>query len=79
MPKGGFYIWVTLPQHLDSLQLLARALQHNVVFVIGNSFSADLTAHNKLRISFCHEPEQVIEEGIKRLGQSIKDMLGHPD
>jgi 2-aminoadipate transaminase len=74
-PNGGFYIWVTLPEELDSLDLLGKALQHNVAFVIGNSFSPDFTAKNKFRISFCHEPEDIIHEGIRRLADSIKEMI----
>ena len=74
-PDGGFFIWVTLPEHVNTLKLLEIALANDVVYVIGSAFYAEANGENTLRISFCHENEQTIEEGIKRLGKAVKEYL----
>ncbi len=75
-PAGGFYIWLTLPPAFDALKMLDPALAENVAYVIGNAFSPDGSAADNFRISFCHETEEVIREGIRRLGTAVKGMLG---
>jgi 2-aminoadipate transaminase len=74
-PNGGFYIWVTLPAHVDTVKMLAKAIDHNVAYVVGSAFYADGSGKNTLRISFCHEKEAVIEEGIQRLSRTVRGML----
>ncbi|MBN2412727.1 PLP-dependent aminotransferase family protein [candidate division KSB1 bacterium] len=74
-PNGGFFIWVTLPEHIDALHMLDKALSHDVVYVIGSAFYAGSGNNNTLRISFCHESEEIIAEGIKRLGDAVKEYL----
>src|SRR4029079_7396583 len=51
-PKGGFFIWATLPDGLRDVDVLARALEHGVVFVIGSAFHVDGSGHNTIRLSF---------------------------
>jgi len=75
-PRGGFYIWVTLPEGMDALELFDKALDNGVAYVIGSAFYADESGRNTFRISYCHETEDVIEEGIARLGRAVKEMMG---
>jgi len=73
-PEGGMFIWVTLPAHIDSAELLGRAIQRNVAFVPGASFFAGAEVHsNTLRLSFVTVSEEKIREGIAILGQLIKE------
>ena len=74
-PKGGFYIWVTLPEKLDASELFPKAVEKNVAYVIGQPFYPDESIKNTLRLSFSHEPEDMIEEGIRRLGEAVKEAL----
>lgn len=74
-PNGGFYVWVTLPEKLDAVKMLPKALENNVAYVVGSAFYADGSGKNTLRISFCHEKEDVIEEGIRRLGKTVREMI----
>ena len=74
-PKGGFYIWVTLPEKLDASELFPKAVEKNVAYVIGQPFYPDESIKNTLRLSFSHEPEDMIEEGIRRLGEAVKETL----
>lgn len=66
-PKGGFFLWATLPPGCVDLTLLERALEQQVVFVIGSAFFVDGTGHDRIRLSFSEPAPERIEEGIRRL------------
>lgn len=74
-PEGGMFLWVTLPQHLSALELFEHAIKENVAFVPGTPFYVDNDGTNNMRLNFSNADENVIEEGIKRLGQLIKNTL----
>ena len=71
-PEGGMFIWVTLPEHMDSKQLLDEAIQQNVAFVPGGPFYANNPEKNTLRLSFVTVSPERINEGIEKLGKLIK-------
>jgi 2-aminoadipate transaminase len=66
-PKGGFFLWATLPEGESDLVLLDRALAHGLIFVIGSAFYVDGTGHDKIRLSFSAPSLDRIDEGVKRL------------
>jgi 2-aminoadipate transaminase len=70
-PQGGMFIWVNLPAHIDSMQLLEEAVAHNVAFVPGAPFYANNPASNTLRLSFVTVPPEKIREGVATLGRLI--------
>jgi 2-aminoadipate transaminase len=70
-PEGGMFIWVTLPAHIDAMQLLDVALANNVAFVPGAPFYANAPETNTLRLSFVTVPPARIVEGIAILGRLI--------
>jgi 2-aminoadipate transaminase len=70
-PEGGMFIWVTLPAHIDSQQLLNAALAENVAFVPGGPFYANNPETNTLRLSFVTVSPARINEGIEKLGRLI--------
>lgn len=72
-PEGGMFLWVTLPDHIDSTQLLAKAIEQNVAFVPGAPFYAGKGLANTLRLSFATVAEDKIRKGIAILGKLIKD------
>jgi DNA-binding transcriptional MocR family regulator len=74
-PSGGFYVWVTLPDHFDTSAMLTAAVERLVAYVPGAAFYADGTGHNKMRLAFCYATEERIEEGIGRLAE----LLAHED
>jgi 2-aminoadipate transaminase len=75
-PQGGFYIWVTLPDYLDTTDLLALALEEQqVAFVPGAGAWVGGGGANHMRLAFCGVPEDKIEEGIKRLAKVIKEQM----
>lgn len=71
-PEGGMFIWVTLPKHIDSMQLLDEAIAEHVAFVPGAPFYADAAEVNTLRLSFVTVAPERIREGVARLGRLIR-------
>ncbi|RKS85107.1 2-aminoadipate transaminase [Orbus hercynius] len=71
-PEGGMFIWVELPEHIDTTVLLAEAIKHNVAFVPGETFFATNPKRNCLRLAFVTVPEERIEKGIQILADLIK-------
>jgi 2-aminoadipate transaminase len=78
-PLGGLFLWVRVPEWLDTAQLLPEAINHRVAYVPGFAFFADPThGKNTMRLNFSNMQPQQIEEGIKRLGVMLKKvMAGH--
>jgi 2-aminoadipate transaminase len=74
-PQGGMFIWVTLPQHVDCDQLLQKAIANNIAFVPGAPFFSGAPERNTMRLSFVTVPVEKIQQGIKRLGELIADLL----
>jgi len=72
-PAGGFYVWVTLPEGLDSKVLLPRAVTARVAFVPGTAFYADGSGRNHLRLSYCYPEPDRIREGVRRLATVLEE------
>ncbi|WP_112605409.1 PLP-dependent aminotransferase family protein [Rhizobium sp. WW22] len=76
-PQGGMFVWITLPKGMDGAKLLARSLETaKVAFVPGQAFFADGSGANTFRVSFSCANDEMIEEGISRLGKLIADEIG---
>lgn len=74
-PEGGMFLWVTLPEGLSSMDLFDLAINENVAFVPGKAFFTDGSGDNTLRLNFSNCDEEKIEEGIKRLGKAIYELM----
>ncbi len=74
-PRGGFYIWVTLPENMDATEILKIAIANGAVFVIGSTFDPLGVKNNCLRLSFSHTPEVKIEAGIKIVAEALKQYM----
>jgi DNA-binding transcriptional MocR family regulator len=72
-PAGGFYVWVSLPQWLDTKSMLAAAVERRVAYVPGTAFYPDGRGANQMRLAFCYPTEERIREGIARLGGLLAD------
>jgi 2-aminoadipate transaminase len=75
VPAGGFYVWLTLPAHLDSKAMLPRAVKELVAYTPGTAFYADGGGRNAMRLSFCYPTPDFIREGIRRLATVINGEL----
>ena len=74
-PRGGFFVWVELPDGLSADALLPRAAGHGVVYLPGSWFYSDQAERPALRLSFSALTEDAIAEGTHRLGRAIDEAL----
>jgi len=70
-PDGGFYLWITLPEGIDSKAMLPLAVKELVAYTPGTAFYGDGTGQNKLRICYSFPTPDTIKLGIKRLATVI--------
>jgi 2-aminoadipate transaminase len=74
-PHGGLFIWATLPDYIDTTDLLARALRDNVAFVPGRAAYVDGRGGSCMRLNFSSVPEDEIREGIRRIGECVREQV----
>ncbi len=74
-PEGGLFLWVTLPEGVDAVELLREATEQKVAFVPGGPFYANGGGENTLRLSFASVPCDTIREGVERLGTVLQARL----
>jgi DNA-binding transcriptional MocR family regulator len=74
-PAGGFFVWVTLPEGLDSQAMLPRAVTARVAYTPGTAFYADGLGSRNMRLSFCFPTPERIYEGTRRLGEVLQAEL----
>jgi 2-aminoadipate transaminase len=74
-PQGGLFIWVTLPDYIDTTDLLARSLDEHVAFVPGRAAFLDGRGGSSMRLNFSGVGEEQIREGIQRLGDVVREQV----
>jgi 2-aminoadipate transaminase len=74
-PQGGLFIWATLPEYLDTTDLLARALRENVAFVPGRAAFLDGRGGSSMRLNFSGVDETAIREGVRRIGKVVSEQV----
>lgn len=72
-PAGGMFLWVRLPQGMNAIELLPRAVERNVAFVPGWAFYADQPDARTLRLSFVTSSVAQIHTGIGALAAAIRE------
>jgi DNA-binding transcriptional MocR family regulator len=72
-PAGGFYVWVTIPEYLNTSSMLAAAVERRVAYVPGTAFYPDDRGRDRMRLAFCYPPQDRIREGVARLGALLQD------
>jgi 2-aminoadipate transaminase len=74
-PSGGLFVWATLPDYIDTTDLLAKALRENVAFVPGSAAFVDGRGTTSMRLNFSAQTEEEIREGVRRIGAVIDEQL----
>ena len=74
-PAGGLFVWATLPDYINTTDLLARALRDNVAFVPGAAAFVDGRGTSSMRLNFSASGEDEIREGIRRIGRVVADQV----
>ncbi len=75
-PEGGLFVWATLPDYIDTTDLLAKALRENVAFVPGEAAFVDGRGSGSMRLNFSAQTEDEIAEGIRRIGTVVGEQVG---
>lgn len=66
-PKGGMFMWVNMPESINTTNLLQKAVEQGVAFVPGAPFYVENPKENTMRLNFTNATPDLIEEGMKRL------------
>jgi len=75
-PQGGLFIWATLPEYIDTGDLLAKALREDVAFVPGQAAYVDESrGRNSMRLNFSGVGDEEIREGVRRIGKTIAEQV----
>ncbi|MFS2035828.1 PLP-dependent aminotransferase family protein [Polaromonas sp. CT11-55] len=74
-PAGGMFLWVRLPEGMNAIDLLPKAVERNVAFVPGWAFYADHADARTLRLSFVTSSVEQINIGIAALAAAIREQL----
>jgi len=74
-PRGGFFLWAKLPDGFECESLLAKAMEHGVIFVIGSAFCVDGSGHDRIRLSFSWPTPDRIREGVQRLAAAMQPAM----
>lgn len=74
-PEGGFYVWLTVPEGLDTKAMLPRAVTQRVAYVPGTAFYADSFGSRQMRLSYCYPTPERIREGVRRLAAVLEGEL----
>ncbi|MGW2569696.1 aminotransferase-like domain-containing protein [Streptomyces sp. NPDC001537] len=72
-PEGGMFLWARLPEPYDTTALLPRVVRHDVAYVPGAPFYAGDPDRSTLRLCFVTQTPQEIREGLRRLGEGLRD------
>ena len=75
-PRGGFYIWLTLPAGTDATAILKRAIDGGAVFVTGSTFDPEGERNDTMRLSYCNNTPEEIERGIPIIAAAIREVCG---
>ncbi len=76
-PAGGFYVWLTCPDGVDTVALSAAARARKVAYVPGRPFYPDDAGAgaNQIRLSYSRVADDLIDEGIRRIADVVKSAL----
>ncbi|PKQ65906.1 aminotransferase [Labilibaculum filiforme] len=71
-PEGGMFLFITLPEHMDALELFHKAIEKKVAFVTGNVFYCDGGGKNTIRLNFSYVNNEKAIAGVERLADIVK-------
>jgi 2-aminoadipate transaminase len=74
-PEGGLFIWATLPDYIDTTDLLARALEEHVAFVPGRAAFVDGRGGSAMRLNFSGVGEEDIRAGVRQIGEVVREQV----
>ena len=74
-PQGGIFLWLTLPETVDTWELFPEAVAQKVAYIPGSAFTLDGSHRNTMRLNFSNARPEAIRLGLARLGQVVRAQL----
>jgi 2-aminoadipate transaminase len=74
-PEGGLFLWIRLPEFIDTEKMFPAAIERKVAYVVGSAFYFDEPERNAMRINFSYASLEQIEEGTRRLAEVIRQEI----
>ena len=74
-PRGGFYIWISIPEKIDATEILKKSIEKGAVFVVGRTFDPHAKSNHHIRLSFSNTPEQNIAKGVQIIAEALKSFI----
>jgi len=78
-PAGGMFLWLTMPESVDTGRLLPFALERGVAFVPGSAFAVRGNAHHSMRLSYSTATPSELRTAVGRLAAALTDWVDGPD
>ena len=69
------FIWATLAKGIDTNEMFPKALEKGIAYVPGRAFHPDGNGENTMRINFSFPTLEEIDEGMRRLGELIREVM----
>ncbi len=74
-PQGGLFIWAELPEKIDAVQLLTKAVERKVAYVPGTHFCVDGGHLNTIRLNFSNSTLEQIDQGMSALNALVAEAI----
>ena len=74
-PDGGFFVWITLPEEFDATEQASLAADNGVIYFPGRWFYPNGERSNTIRLSYSTVPEDRIVEGVRRLADTVRQVI----
>jgi 2-aminoadipate transaminase len=71
-PTGGMFLWLRLPEYMDTVEMVKEAIELKVAYVVGIGFYTDGSGRNEMRLNFSYPTEERIAQGIERIASLVK-------
>jgi len=75
VPKGGMFIWISLPKTIDTRLMFKKALSKKIAYVVGEAFFPEGGNYHSMRLNFSYSTDEEIKEGIQRLAEVIQEEM----
>ncbi len=78
-PRGGFFAWVRLPEHIDTEAMLSASVDRGVAYIIGSPFHVNGAGKNTLRLAYSKEGPENLQKGVAILAELVSEWMKSPE
>jgi 2-aminoadipate transaminase len=74
-PDGGMFLWLHLPEYMDTMEMIDEAIELKVAYVVGSCFYTDGSGRNEMRLNYSYPTEEQICQGVERISSLVKKRI----